>query len=155
LSQIQAKETTNITEETYNLIRGELKKQRFFNLKKLSFLYMKSVLKRLNLTNLYEHTSFIISKLSGLPPPTISRDAEEKIKAMFRQVQGPYAKHCPKSRINFFSYAFFLHKACQLLELDELTQYFALLKSDTKLRLQDTIWKLVCRDLRWEFHQSI
>lgn len=116
---------------------------------------MKKILKKLKMTQYYEHATYIISKLSGIPPPTISRETEEKIRLMFRLIQVPFEKHCPKDRTNFLSYAYVLHKFFQLLQLDEFTKYFPLLKSREKLKNQDKIWKKICDDLSWDYYPSI
>lgn len=117
--------------------------------------YTKKILKTLGLTQYYEHTTFIISKLSGVPPKTISRETEEKIKLMFRQIQTPFEKYCPKTRTNFLSYSYVLHKFFQLLELDDFIQFFPLLKSREKLKQQDVIWAKICHDLHWDFYPSV
>ena len=124
-------------------------------MKKLDAKKVKEILKNLGYQSYYEHVTHIISKLSGVPPPTINRDTEEKLRHMFKQIQVPFENHCPKSRINFLSYSYVLHKFCELLELDEFIKCFPLLKSREKLRQQDKIWELICRDLRWEFIPSI
>ena len=116
---------------------------------------MKQILKKLGLSQYYEHATHIICKLSGIPPPTINRETEEKIRYMFRQVEIIFDKHCPRARINFLSYSFVLHKFFELLELDQFTQCFPLLKSREKLRQQDKIWEGICRELRWQFIPSI
>jgi hypothetical protein len=116
---------------------------------------MKKILKKLALHQYYEHTTYIISKLSKIPPPTISRDTEEKIRLMFRQIQPIFEKHRPKNRTNFLSYSYILHKIFELLELDDYVQYFPLLKSREKLKQQDKIWELICNDLGWDFYPSI
>ncbi len=115
---------------------------------------MKDILKKLRLHNYYEHIPHIISKITDRPPPTINRDVEEKLKQMFKEIQAPFAKHCPKSRINFLSYSYCLHKMCELLELDEFLKCFPLLKSREKLRLQDKIWEAICHDLKWQYIPS-
>ena len=74
---------------------------------------------------------------------------------MFRQIQTPFEIHCPKTRINFLSYSYVLHKFCQLLELDEFIICFPLLKSRDKLRQQDKTWQNICMELRWQFIPSI
>lgn len=155
LAQFQAKESTEIPREVYDQITAELKKMRFYDYKQLTLRRMKDILKKLGLQQYYEHTTHIISKLSGLPPPTISRDTEERFKQMFRQIQAPFERHCPKTRINFLSYSYVLHKFCQLLELDEFIKCFSLLKSREKLREQDKIWKKICGDLKWQYIPSI
>lgn len=152
---VSKKESTDITQDVYNKILAELKKQRFYNLKKLTIPYIKQILKTLGYTQHYEHTTNIISKLSGSLPPTINREMEEKLRLMFKHIQGPFEKYCPMERTNFLSYHYVLHKFCQLLELDEFLKSFPLLKSRDKLKQQDKIWKLICRDLQWEYIPSI
>ena len=66
------------------MILAELHKNRFHDLKQLALpyirlKYMKSILKTLGLMRYYEHTTHIISKLSGEPPPTINRETEETL----------------------------------------------------------------------------
>jgi len=155
LSQFQAKESTDIPSDIYNQILTELHKNKFYNFDKLTLPYVKQILKKLNQTTYYEHSAHIISKLSGLPPPTINRDTEERLKLMFEQIQKPFEKHCPKERINFLSYSYVLHKFCELLELDDFLKCFPLLKSREKLRSQDKIWERICEELKWEFLPSI
>lgn len=142
-------------DEIYQQILDELKRQRFYDLRKLNIPLMKKVLKKLKLQQYYEHTTYIISKLSGIPPPTINRETEEKVRLMFRMIQIPFEKYCPKDRTNFLSYSYVLHKFFQLLQLDEFTNYFPLLKSREKLKVQDAIWKKICEDLNWDYFPSI
>lgn len=155
LSQFQAKEATEIPKEIYIKITNELKKNRIYNSTNINLDVMKHILKKLRLHNYYEHIPHIVSKITEKPPPTINRDTEEKLKNMFKEIQPPFSKHCPSSRINFLSYSYILHKFCQLLELDDLLKCFPLLKSRDKLRLQDKIWEKICKDLSWEFIPSI
>jgi hypothetical protein len=154
LSQFQAKESTDIPQDIYIKIRTELKKNRIYNIGEITLPIMKSILKKLRLHNYYEHIPHIISKITNKPPPTINREIEDKLKIMFREIQGPFAKHCPKTRINFLSYSYVLHKMCQLLELDEFLKCFPLLNSRDKLRLQDKIWEKICIENKWEYWPS-
>ncbi len=155
LAQFQAKESIDIPDDIYNKILAELYKNRMYDLKKLSLPGMKKILKKLGYQQYYEHSTYIISKLSGMPPPTINRETEEKIRLMFRQIQGPFEKHCPKNRTNFLSYSYVLHKFFQLLELDDFVKYFSLLKSREKLKHQDKIWEKICWELNWDYFPSV
>ena len=155
LAQLQAKESTVIPPKVYDKILEELNKMRIYDLRKLDTPLIREILKKLQLTQYYEHRTYIISKLSKLPPPTLSREMEDKLRKMFKQIQEPFEKHCPKDRINFLSYSYVLHKFCELLQLDEYIPYFPLLKSRDKLRDQDKIWKNICKDLKWQFIPSI
>jgi RNase P subunit RPR2 len=112
-------------------------------------------LKKLKLNEYYEHIAYIISKITGQPAPTINRETEEKLKKMFDKIQEPFEKYCPKNRINFLSYSYVLHKFFQLIELDNYVKCFPLLKSRTKLRIQDEMWKKICEDCKWQFYPSV
>jgi hypothetical protein len=155
LSQFQAKESTQIPDEVLDLILVEIKKERIHNMADLTSKKIREYLKRLKLNKYYEHVAHIINRLNGLPPPVISQETEEKLRTMFKEIQGPFLKYCPKERKNFLSYSYVLHKFCQLLGLDELLPCFNLLKSREKLHQQDIIWKKICKDLGWGYIKSI
>ena len=112
-------------------------------------------LKKLRYNKYYEHIPHIINKLNGLPPPILTREVEEKLRIMFKDIQTPWIKHCPSNRSNFFSYSYVLYKCLELLEEDQFLSYFTLLKSREKLAEQDNIWKLICKDLQWEYIKTI
>ena len=54
----------------------------------------------------------------------MSREMEEKLRSMFKEIQAPFMKYCPKDRKNFLSYGYVLHKFVELLELDEFLPNF-------------------------------
>jgi hypothetical protein len=156
LSQFQAKESINIPKEVYDNIIAELQKNRIYDYSKISMGFMKTnILKTLGYEVYYEHTVYIVSNLSGIQPPTINKETEDKIRLMFKQIQVPFNKYIPKNRVNFLSYSYVLHKIFQLLELDNFLKYFPLLKSREKLMLQDELWQKICNDLNWEYYPSI
>ena len=116
---------------------------------------LRKILKKLKLNKYYEHVPHIINRLNGVPAPIMDRATEEKLRVMFKEIQGPFMKHCPKWRKNFLSYSYVLHKFVQLLELDNFLPCFTLLKSREKLHQQDMIWKNICKELKWEFIKSL
>ena len=95
------------------------------------------------------------SKLNGINPPIMSSEIEEEIRRMFKEIQIPFYKFCPKDRKNFLSYSYVLHKFVQLLCLDEFLSCFPLLKSREKLHQQDVIWMKICKSLGWEYISTI
>jgi Poxvirus Late Transcription Factor VLTF3 like. len=155
LNQFQAKESTEIPEEVYNNIKAELKKMKIVNVKKITIQRIRNILKKLKYNQYYEHTVFIVSRITNKSPPVLSRETEDKIKSMFKAIQEPFYKHCPSNRINFLSYSYVLHKIFQILGLREYVHYFDLLKSREKLRIQEEIWRKICQDLNWPFYPSI
>jgi len=155
LSQFQAKESTDISSEIIEKILLELKKERILNVANISNNKIREILKKLKLNKFYEHIPYIINKINGKPPPTITKEIEEKLRCMFKDIQGPFEKHCPKYRKNFLSYSYVIHKFIQLLSMDDFLIYFPLLKSREKLYQQDKIWKNICNELGWEYINSI
>lgn len=154
LSQFQAKESTDISDDVYDKILAEIKKQRLLD-KLMTPKKMRSILKKLGYNKYYEHVQHIINKVSGIPPPKMTREVEEKFRQMFKQCQEPFTIFCPKDRKNFLSYSYTLHKFCELLEIHDFLPCFPLLKSQDKLKEQDRIWKQICNYLGWEFKSSI
>ena len=155
LAQFQAKESTEIPKEVFDKILVEIKKERIENMACLTPIKLREILKKLKLNKYYEHVPHIINRLNGLPAPVMTRDTEEKLRMMFKEIQTPFLKHCPRDRKNFLSYSYVLHKFVQLLELDEFLVCFPLLKSREKLHQQDQIWKNICEELQWEFIKSL
>ena len=155
LAQFQAKESTDISDHVYNQILMEIKKERISNMANLTPGKLREILKRLKLNKYYEHVPHIINRINGVPAPIMTRETEEKLRTMFKEIQTPFMKYCPKYRKNFLSYSYVLHKFCQLIGLDEFLPCFQLLKSREKLHQQDIIWKQICLDLKWQFIKSI
>uniref|UniRef100_A0A6C0C6A4 Viral late gene transcription factor 3 zinc ribbon domain-containing protein n=1 Tax=viral metagenome TaxID=1070528 RepID=A0A6C0C6A4_9ZZZZ len=156
LAQFQAKETTDISQEVYNNILKELKKDKSFNINNnLSYKIVRDCLKKLKYNKFYEHIPHIINIISGEKSPILTRSNEEQLRIMFKEIQTPFMNNCPDDRKNFLSYSYVLHKFCELLELDHLLVYFPLLKSREKLQQQDAIWKKICKDLKWQYIPSV
>jgi hypothetical protein len=154
LSQLQAKESTDIPPEVFESIYAELKKRKK-DKNDLDMFGLRQILKKINSRKHYEHVPHILQIINGKVPPNFNRNDELKIKKMFKEIQEPFAIYCPKDRKNFLNYSYVLHKFCELLDLDEYVGYFPLLKNIAKLRQHDNIWKLICHYNRWEYHKSI
>ncbi len=155
LNQFQAKESTIIPDEVMNEVICEVKKRRIMNIAEMTEKDIREILKKINRSKYYEHATHILSRLNGNPPPTITPEIEEKIRAMFQEIQAPFLLYCPDDRTNFLSYSYILYKFFELLELDEYRIYFPLLKSRDRLIAHDFIWKKICDYLKWEFISSV
>ena len=155
LSQIQAREFTDIPNEVIDNMLVELKKQKITNMATLKPQKVREILRKMRTNKYYEHTPYLLYKLTGIPPVRLGEELEEKLRHMFFSIQAPFLKHAPQWRKNFLSYSFVLHKCLQLLGKTELSNMFLLLKSRDKLWQQEMIWKKICEELKWPFHRSI
>ena len=157
LSHFQAKETTKIPQEVYDMILVEMKKEKKNNLASLTRARVKKYLQKyahLGYNKYYENINQIICHLNGMAPLTMPPEVEEQLCNMFMKIQEPFEKHCPPNRTNFLSYSYVIHKFCQLLGYKQYLQYFTLLKSKDKLHQQDQIWKKICMEVSWKYHPS-
>lgn len=155
LNQFQGKESTEIPYEVFEKIIEEINKLRIEDLSTLNNYTIRAILKKLNLNFYYEHIPYIINKLNGIPPPSLSRELEDKLRQMFKQVQEPFLLYKPKNRKNFLNNNYVFHKLLELLEADHLLSSFPFLKSKEKLYEHDIIWKKICEYNNWSFYASI
>jgi hypothetical protein len=155
LAQFQAKESTEIPATIYDQIMLQLKKERISNFGSLKRTKLREILRHMGETKYYEHIPHIINRLSGQNAPFMSREDEEKLRHMFREIQPAFKKHIPKGRRNFLSYGYILYKFCELLEMDEHLACFPLLKNRDMLYIQDCAWKGICSDMQWQFIRTV
>ena len=151
LAQFQAKESTEIPDDVYDAILFQLKREQITNMSTLKPTKLREILRKMKCSKYYEHIPHIINRLNGQNAPFMSREDEEKLRHMFREIQPSFKKHCPKGRRNFLSYSYVLYKFCELLEMDEYLACFPLLKNLDKLYMQDKTWKLICEDMGWGY----
>jgi len=155
LSQLQAKESSEIPHSVIESVKAEFRKARIQNKNDITQEKVKVYLKKLGFNRYYEHTRQLTNILSGTPPPIISNELYDKILNMFIDIQEPFELCCPKNRKNFFSYNYILYKFCELLDQKEHMRLFPLLKSREKLYQQDCIWKKICEMKSWAFFKSV
>lgn len=156
LNAIQARATTEISDDVIDAIRAEFKKNRTSQRKDITPAKVRAYLKKLNLNKLYEHSHYICTLINGVPAPTLEPELEARLKHMFVSIQAPFQRAIEgTTRKNFLSYSYCLFKMCELLGRDDLLCHFSLLKSAEKLHAQDRIWKTITAELQWEFLPSV
>lgn len=159
LAQFQARETTDIPQFVYDEIKSEIQKERITNLACLTASDIREYLKKLKLNKYYDHTQHILRHITGIPAPSINRELEDRLKIMFKEIQGPFNEIISENkelfRSNLISYQYIIHKMLELLGYDDLKIYFPLLKDKEKLYNADNIWRKICHKLQWQFIKSI
>jgi len=160
LNQYQAKQTTVIKPKIYEIIKLELKK-RLIEIDDVTPELIQDILKKYRKNMYYEHNYLIFSHITNTPPPSISRDEEDDIKRMYKMTEKPFKLFKPDWRDNNLNYSYMLNKLFLIkAELDNNpkmainARYFKLLKSRDKLKMQDIIWKAICKYNNWPFHSS-
>jgi predicted nucleic acid-binding Zn-ribbon protein len=156
LAQFQAKENTDIPQDVIDAVLGEIKKERIRDPKRVKKEKIHQILQKLKLSKMYDHVQQIKNRIQQqMTTLVLSRENEERLQFMFKEIQPAFIKYCPKGRSNFLSYPYVLSKLCQLLEMDEFLPCFQLLKSREKLYQQDQVWEKICTEMNWQFIKSI
>lgn len=156
LNRVQAKQTSAVRPEIVATVENELRKERIYQGdSRITTTKVRSILKKLKLQKHYVFVFQITAKLSGKAPPTLTAWQEEKLLEMFQRIQEPFEKHCPPSRTNMLNYSYILRKLTQILGWHDLTDYFPLLKSRSKVHAQDLLWRKICEEVGFPFHKSI
>jgi hypothetical protein len=161
LKRFQAKENRVIPQDVLDMVRLELKKERYTDYNEITEATIKRYLKKLNLNDYYDNVISILNRISGRPPFILTQEINLKLRIMFSQTQQPFQMFKPEDRKNFLSYPYFLNKFFLILKLPEFAEYFPLLKSTDKLRQQDEIFKKIVDYMKprdstvdWEFFPS-
>ena len=156
LRRVQGKESASIRSDVIHAVRREIAKERIYDGDpRITTAKVRAVLKKLKLQKHYVHVFLIASRLSGRSAPALTPAQEEKLLGMFSDIQEPFERHCPPHRTNMLSYTYVLRKFCEILGWNELSGYFPLLKSRTKVKEQDRIWRAICEELGYRFDRSI
>jgi ribosomal protein L37AE/L43A len=112
----------------------------------------RELLKQIRYSKYLSNTTQIISRLTNIPSIRFSEEQKQNLIDMFNEIQKPFQKFKGR-RTNFPSYSYTLYKLCQLLEYDDFLEKLKLLQHD-KLRDLDIIWKKICEEVDYEYHET-
>lgn len=155
LNSVQGRETAPIPKNVIEDIQSELYKQGIVCSKDITRNKLYDVLKKLKMRRYYKNQTSILTQLTGIKPKRMLSYEEDQINLMFGVLQKVYEKHIPEGRINFLSYPYVLYKLCELLGMCWIKPYFKLLKGNTVLHKQDSVWKKICADIGWVYIPTI
>lgn len=152
LNQFLCKGNINIPTEVFTILEMEINKHGLTK-NMITIQFLERMLKKHNKSNYYEYIMYIYNKLTNTPPKVLTQVEYELILKMFMESDEVYEnKYKPKNRNNFLKYTFVLHKIFMTIGKPNYAKYFKILKSETKLKEQEKIWKKICLDLGWKYH---
>lgn len=153
ISQFQGRETTFIPDDIIDMIRLRINKE-MLDINKMYVEDMREILTTLNINKYFEHIQYINFKL-GIKPPNMCDELIETLYILFIEIQGPWSKHCPPERNNFFNYYYLLYQLFVLLDQKQYLPYIVLFKNPQIQQQQDFIWEKICNDLDWIFFPTV
>ena len=131
-----------------SLTKQEIRKIKLYTFTK-DYNGVKKALKFLGLGKYYENIHFLLFKLFQIEPIRIHFKIQEKLVAMFAQMQHSFVKYHPALRINFLSYNYVIYKLAMIIDQPEIYKNLRLLVSKKKLVEHEKVFKQICGDLGW------
>ena len=147
LANIQAKESTVITDDIIAIIEKEVHRERKDDkLDQLTGDDIKRYLRKHKFNKLYDNIPQILYRITKILPPQMTPDMEHNLELMFMAIQEPYELY-KDQRHNFTSYSYIIFKFCELLGYTEFLAKKKLKKhkDDGKLYEHDQIWRKICK----------
>ena len=92
---------------------------------------------------------YIFFKLNGKAFPHITTKEYNTILSMFNVVSSTCDKYRPKGRKSFLNYSFILKKLLIMLEKVEYAKCIPQLKTHSKQKELERVWKLITKDPEW------
>lgn len=146
LSSLQARENLEVPEDVLASIMQKLREERVEE-SMLTVNHVRDVLKKLRLRKYYEHAQLITCKLANRPPPRLTPQQEERVRACF--ISATWAFSRARIRKNFLSYSFCAAKIFEMLNYTEYIGECASIKGADKLQRAQAVWVEICKELGW------
>ena len=110
---------------------------------------LECILKRNELSMYKDSIYFIYFKLSGGFFPRITTKEYNTILSVFNVISSIDDKYKPKDRKSFLNYSFVLKKLLIMLGKVEYAKYIPQLKTHSKQKELERVWKLITKDREW------
>ena len=110
---------------------------------------LECILKRNELMIYKGSLYYIFFKLSGKAFPHITMKEYNTILSVFNVVSSTCDKYRPKGRKSFLNYSFILKKLLIMLEKVEYAKCIPQLKTHSKQKELERVWKLITKDPEW------
>ena len=107
------------------------------------------ILKRNGLTMYKGSLYYIYFKLSRVPFPHIDTKEYDMMLKVFDVVSTIYDKYKPKGRKSFLNYPFVLKQILIMRGMDQYAKYIPKLKTHSKQKELERVWKLITKDPEW------
>lgn len=154
LHRIQGTERCGMTSGEEFRIYQELKKRGYdYGDECIDFKLMRSVLKSLQMTPLYNHVYYVIKRFTGHALVEFTSYHEQCLCRMFTEIQAPFAKYA--RRVNMLSYLYLIRKFCEILGWTGIASNLPTLKSATRVHAQDVVWRRICEDIGYPFYPTL
>lgn len=161
IRKVQIKDHDLIPDSLITKVKQELVKEKITESKDLTYVKIRSILKKIGESKYYQNIPRIIYQISDIVPLQLSQDLEDKLFNCFLLIVESFDKH-KGTRKSLISYPYILRKLFEMFDLHDYCQFFPILKDRTKLRDHDDIFRKIIDDVSkidphspWKFTPTI
>lgn len=151
LKRIQGKEKNQVTSTIVEHVRNLLHKD---NCRLVHYWVIRNALKRLGYQNYYDNAVYIMSKIRGTPLVNMNKSQEECLMQMFLELKDDFTI-LSRRRVNMLSYPYLIKKFCEIRGWKNMAKIIPTLKSNSRIAMQDDLWKTICRVRNWPFIPTV
>jgi hypothetical protein len=148
LKNFQSHFKKNVPDNVYMDIVEELNKQRIKDYSKLKPQHVKEILKKLKYNTYYDACVHILNKLNNRQSFVLPVALQEQIYNMFSKVENIWSKYKLDNKKSNLPFDYILNKFFQMLNLEEYANLFPMLKSRSRIREHDFVFKKVIEELQ-------
>lgn len=116
---------------------------------------IRAVLRSLGLQVYIEKWLQIIQRTTGIAPPVPGPVILQQLDQMFTELQRPFNAHKIQGRRNFLNYNYVFCRLLQRLDCTKFCVFFPLIRSKTKLRVLDDMWRAMSESVGWQFEPLV
>nr|QBK88324.1 MAG: late transcription factor 3-like protein [Marseillevirus LCMAC202] len=153
IKKFQAKQNTTISDEVYRDLWDKLHSHDI-PIERLTKDHLYEFLKLTGHSDHYEDITLIYCEMTCNTAPNISY-LEQKLFALFDEIDPVYERVKPLGRVNFLNGQFVLFKLLQKLKYLCKEEDFYILKTREKMLEHDQIWKRICSELSWTYIATV
>lgn len=151
LKRLQGKEKNRVTASMIEDVRKLLYKD---NCSQIHYWVIRNALKRLGYHDYYDNAVYIMSKIRGTPLVNLTKPQEDCLVEMFLELKDDFTI-LSRKRVNMLSYPYLIKKFCEIRGWKNMAKIIPTLKSNSRIAMQDDLWKTICRVRNWPFIPTV
>ncbi len=119
---------------------------------------LKKIMKELKYKKYYLSSYYIFRNIKGYDLITLDMNTKDRLLHHFKAIDSTFIKLREKydnNRINTFHYHYIIRKLFTMLGISHFNKHLSLMKSKTKLRYSERLFKMICDELDYEFVEEV
>jgi hypothetical protein len=119
----------------------------------INYWVIRACIKKLRLRGYYASIPQIMCRIRGSPLFRLTPSHEKQLLCLFLSLKDVY-EQVLIDRVNMLHYTYVIRKLCEHMGWMKIARVIPLLKTETRIRAQDGVWKEICFLKNWNFKET-